>query len=98
VGLVDGGLAGDGVGTLVLALAPFVAVRAANRAARTAEYSMQSGIRPLLMSSRLTDTEQKIMWATSTGCGSPARGRSPRWSTTTSTSRCRSATRVRVSR
>ena len=39
------------LGTLVLALATFVAVRAANRAARTAEYSMQIGIRPLLMSS-----------------------------------------------
>jgi hypothetical protein len=50
------------LGTLVLALATFVAVRAANRAARTAEYSMQIGIRPLLMPSRLTDTEQKIMW------------------------------------
>jgi hypothetical protein len=49
-------------GTLVLALATFVAVRAANRAARTAEYSMEIGIRPLLMPSRLTDSEQKIMW------------------------------------
>jgi hypothetical protein len=48
------------LGTLVLALATFVAVRAANRAARTAEYSMQIGIRPLLM--RLEDTVQKIMW------------------------------------
>ena len=43
------------LGTLVLALATFVAVRAANRAARVAEYSMQIGIRPLLMPSRLTD-------------------------------------------
>jgi hypothetical protein len=50
------------LGTLVLALATFVAVRAANRAARTAEYSMQIGIRPLLMPSRLEDTVQKIMW------------------------------------
>jgi hypothetical protein len=50
------------VGTLVLALATFVAVRAANRAARVAEYSMQIGIRPLLMPSRLEDPEQKIMW------------------------------------
>jgi len=50
------------LGTLVLALATFVAVRAANRAARVAEYSMQIGIRPLLMPSRLEDTEQKIMW------------------------------------
>ena len=50
------------VGTLVLALATFVAVRAANRAARVAEYSMQIGIRPLLMPSRLEDPVQKIMW------------------------------------
>ena len=50
------------LGTLVLALATFVAVRAANRAARVAEYSMQIGIRPLLMPSRLDDPDQKIMW------------------------------------
>jgi hypothetical protein len=50
------------VGTLVLALATFVAVRAANRAARVAEYSMQIGIRPLLVPSRLEDPEQKVMW------------------------------------
>jgi hypothetical protein len=49
-------------GTLVLALATFVAVRAANRAARVAEYSMQIGIRPLLMPSRLEDPVQKLMW------------------------------------
>jgi hypothetical protein len=49
-------------GTLILALATFVAVRAANRAARVAEYSMQIGIRPLLMPSRLEDTAQKLMW------------------------------------
>jgi hypothetical protein len=49
-------------GTLVLALATFVAVRAANRAARVAEYSMQIGIRPLLMPARLDDPDQKIMW------------------------------------
>jgi hypothetical protein len=50
------------LGTLVLATATFVAVRAANRAARVAEYSMQIGIRPLLMPSRLNDPDQKIMW------------------------------------
>jgi hypothetical protein len=49
-------------GTLVLAVATFGAVRSANRAARLAEYSMQVGIRPLLMPSRLGDTDQKIMW------------------------------------
>jgi hypothetical protein len=50
------------LGTLVLALATFVAVRAANRAARVAESSMLIGIRPLLMPSRLGDPDQKIMW------------------------------------
>jgi hypothetical protein len=50
------------LGTLVLALATFVAVRAANRAARVAEYSMQIGIRPLLMPSKLEGPLQKIMW------------------------------------
>jgi hypothetical protein len=49
-------------GTLALALATFVSVRSANRAARLAEYSMQIGIRPLLMPSRLEDPAQKIMW------------------------------------
>jgi hypothetical protein len=49
-------------GTLVLALATFISVRSANRASRVAEYSMQIGIRPLLMPSRLEDQVQKIMW------------------------------------
>ncbi|TMK36207.1 MAG: hypothetical protein E6G58_06340 [Actinobacteria bacterium] len=49
-------------GTLVLALATFASVRSANRSARLAEYSMQIGIRPLLMPSRLEDVAQKIMW------------------------------------
>ena len=50
-------------GTLVLAVATFVAVRSANRSARIAEYSMRIGIRPLLMSSRLEDAPLKIMWS-----------------------------------
>ena len=49
-------------GTLALAAATLVAVRSANRSARLAEYSMQIGIRPLLMPSRLEDATQKIMW------------------------------------
>jgi hypothetical protein len=49
-------------GTLVLAIATFASVRSANRSARLAEYSMQIGIRPLLMPSRLEDAAQKIMW------------------------------------
>jgi hypothetical protein len=49
-------------GTLILALATFVSLRAANRATRVAEYAMQVGMRPLLMPSRFEDPVQKIMW------------------------------------
>ena len=49
-------------GTLVLAVATFASVRSSNRSARLAEYSMQLGIRPLLMPSRLADAPQKIRW------------------------------------
>jgi hypothetical protein len=49
-------------GTLVLAVATFASVRSSNRSARLAEYSMQLGIRPLLMPSRLDDAPQKIRW------------------------------------
>src|SRR5581483_8289940 len=47
-------------GTLVLAVATFVSVRSANRAARTAERTLLAGIRPLLVPSRAQDPEQKI--------------------------------------
>jgi hypothetical protein len=50
-------------GTLVLAVATFASVRSANRAARTAERSLQAGLRPLLVPSRLDDGEQKIYFA-----------------------------------
>jgi len=49
-------------GTLVLAVATFASVRSSNRSARLAEYTMQLGIRPLLMPSRLEDAPQKIRW------------------------------------
>ena len=49
-------------GTLILAIATFASVRSAHRAARVAEYSMQIGIRPLLLPSRLDAPTQKIMW------------------------------------
>jgi hypothetical protein len=49
-------------GTLVLAVATFASVRSSNRSARLAEYSMQLGIRPLLMPSRLEDPPQRIRW------------------------------------
>lgn len=52
-----------GAGTLVLAIATFLSTRSANRAARTAEQAVQLGQRPLLMASRTSDPEQKIMFA-----------------------------------
>jgi hypothetical protein len=53
---------GTAAGTLVLAVATFASVRSANRAARVAERSLQAGMRPLLMTSRLQDLTQKIMF------------------------------------
>jgi hypothetical protein len=52
-----------GGGTLVLALATFASVRSANRAARAAERSLAAGLRPLLVPSRLDDSEQKVFFA-----------------------------------
>jgi hypothetical protein len=50
------------VGTLVLAMATFRAVRSANRAARVAEQALLLGLRPLLVPSRLDDTPQKVLY------------------------------------
>jgi len=47
-------------GTLILAIATFASIRSANKSARTAERALLAGLRPVLMSSRLTDPEQKI--------------------------------------
>ena len=52
-----------GGGTLVLAVATFASVRSANRAARTAERSLMAGLRPLLVPSRLEDSQQKVYFA-----------------------------------
>ena len=49
-------------GTLVLAVATFASVRSANRTARAAEQSLQAGLRPLLLASRLQDDPQKVMF------------------------------------
>ena len=49
-------------GTLVLAAATFASVRSANRSARLAQRSLELGLRPLLMPSRLEDAAQKIQW------------------------------------
>ncbi len=51
-----------GAGTLVLAIATFASVRSANRAARVAEQALLVGVRPLLVTSRLNDPEQKIFF------------------------------------
>ena len=50
------------LGTLVLAVATFASVRSANRTARAAEQSLQAGLRPLLVASRLPDDPQKVMF------------------------------------
>jgi hypothetical protein len=50
-------------GTLVLAAATFVAVRSSNRAARATERALLSGIRPVLVPSRLEDAPEKIGFA-----------------------------------
>ena len=50
------------VGTLVLALATFASIRSANRSARIAEAAFQANLRPVLVTSRMDDTDQKIRW------------------------------------
>lgn len=50
------------VGTLVLAVATFSAVRSSNRSARIAEEAFQVNLRPVLVTSRLNDPMQKIRW------------------------------------
>jgi hypothetical protein len=50
------------IGTLVLAIATFAAVRSANRAALAAEHSLLAGLRPLIVAARPQDPPQKVMW------------------------------------
>ena len=50
------------IGTLVLAVATFAAVRSANRSARIAEASYLVNLRPVLVTSRLQDPVQKMRW------------------------------------
>ena len=47
-------------GTLVLAVATFLAVRSSNRSARLAERSLLAGMRPVLVGSRLDDPVEKV--------------------------------------
>ena len=50
------------LGTLVLAVATFSAVRSSNRSARIAEEAFEVNLRPVLVTSRLDDPIQKIRW------------------------------------
>ena len=50
------------IGTLVLAVATFAAVRSSNRSARIAEAAFEVNLRPVLVTSRLEDPVQKIRW------------------------------------
>ena len=50
------------LGTLVLAVATFAAIRSSNRSARIAEASFEVNLRPVLVTSRLEDPVQKIRW------------------------------------
>jgi hypothetical protein len=50
------------IGTLVLAVATFAAVRSSNRSARIAEEAFRVNLRPVLVTSRLDDPIQKIRW------------------------------------
>ncbi len=50
------------LGTLVLAVATFSAVRSANRSARIAEQALLAGLRPLLVPSRSVDPDMKVLW------------------------------------
>lgn len=50
------------VGTLVLAIATFSAVRSSNRSARIAEQALLAGLRPLLIPSLADDPVHKVLW------------------------------------
>ena len=50
-------------GTLALAGATYAATRSSNRSARIAELALQEQRRPLLVSARLDDPQQKIMFS-----------------------------------
>jgi hypothetical protein len=49
-------------GTLVLSVATFAAVRSANRSARTAERAFAAALRPVLVTARPDDPEQRLMF------------------------------------
>lgn len=65
------------LGTLVLAIATFSAIRSANRSAKVAERALQAGLRPILMPTRREDPVQKVnfgdnKWLSLPGAGAGA--------------------------
>jgi hypothetical protein len=62
------------LGTLILAVATFSAVRSANVMARVARQSMLAGLRPVLMAARRDDPEQKVNFGDSTWVRIPGGG------------------------
>ena len=53
---------GTAVGTLVLAIATFLATRTANRASRVAEQALLISLRPVLVPSREGDPSDTVLW------------------------------------
>jgi hypothetical protein len=51
---------GTAAGTLVLAIATYASVRSAKRSAKASERALLAAIRPVLVSSRLEDPEEKV--------------------------------------
>jgi hypothetical protein len=56
-------LVATAIGTLVLAVATFAAVRSANRTARIAERALLAGLRPVLVPSRPQDPAEDVQFA-----------------------------------
>ncbi len=65
-----------GVGTLVLAVATFSSVRSSNRSARVAELSLLTGMRPVLIPSRVEDPAERVRFGDSHVLNVPGHGAS----------------------
>lgn len=50
------------LGTLVLAVATFASIRSANRSARVAERALLQNLKPVLVTSRAGDPDEKLVW------------------------------------
>jgi hypothetical protein len=64
------------LGTLVLAVATFSAIKSANRSAKVAERALLAGLRPLLIPTRREDAELKVNFGDSKWLHLPAGGAS----------------------